>query len=349
MAGPREPAIGPDRRGKAASWLIDGMLEGTGAASTYVVKLEWGFTWERGEFRIVTWRPGSMDVPRFRRPATFNHSYAIVGTWTAWKCQDMVRSQEEDGLWITSVRLGLAGQEEFQFLRDRDWNQVIHPAASRVTSPDVAVRGPDNQGHNRNWLLQGRSNDVVTIQLRVMDGEITVTIRSDDHGTKTWQSAPASLTAEEPIFLISGSWNSWRLEMMKKAHCLAASEALEDTQEAADQVIFQFDLILGTDGVAEFQIAVDDWGGEHQSLGPAQWRLPILDPSLKEAQRRLYPNRPKAGLGDAHVCGPDNRGHGLNWAILGDPGQHFRVTLDPSEEGQKVVWWTEIHPSIADA
>lgn len=27
--------------------------------------------------------------------------------------------------------------------------QVIHPAASRVTSPDVAVRGPDNQGHNR--------------------------------------------------------------------------------------------------------------------------------------------------------------------------------------------------------
>lgn len=55
----------------------------------------------------------------------------------------------------------------------------------------------------------------------------------------------------------------------------------------------------------------------------------------------------QAGLGDAYVCGPDNRGHGLNWAITGPPGVHcgrfnllsqgtrFRVTLDLSAEGQK--------------
>lgn len=106
-------------------------------------------------------------------------------------------------------------------------------------------------------------------------------------------------------------------------------------------------MILGDDGIAEFQIVMDDWGGEHQP-NASKW-LPAMNPSLKEAQRRLYPNKPKAGLGEAFVCGPDNRGHGLNWMISGSPGQKFRVTLNPLAEGQKVVWWTDAHQAITDA
>ena len=101
-----------------------------------------------------------------------------------------MRSQYEEGLWITSVRLGLSGQEDRVLrsnyvdpwisdspptpgvsIRQRPrlvpggvckgagWAtriplrlQVIHPAASRVTRTDVAVRGPDNLGHGRTVL-----------------------------------------------------------------------------------------------------------------------------------------------------------------------------------------------------
>ena len=120
-----------------------------------------------------------------------------------------MRSQYEEGLWITSVRLGLSGQEdrvcgqimwihgflilhrlqEFQFVRDRDWCQagcasgvagppgklhwlqVIHPAASRVTRTDVAVRGPDNLGHGRtvlqctSWKFSTKVSDAIMVRL----------------------------------------------------------------------------------------------------------------------------------------------------------------------------------------
>lgn len=344
LAGPRSIALGPDRKGKAASWLIDGILDGCGAGAIYMVKLEWGFTWERGEYRIVSWEPCTPEVPTRGLSSTFNHSYSVAGTWTAWKCQEMVRSQYEEGLWITSVRLGLSGQEEFQFVRDRDWCQVIHPAASRVTRTDVAVRGPDNLGHGRNWLLMGRSNDVVTIKLRVLDGEIMVTTCFNEQDEQMWQNITAD-ALDDPVFLISGSWNGWGFDVMKKAHFLSAEEAAATKEKPQDRAVFQYDLVMGDEGVAEFQIVVDDWGAEHQP-NPTKW-LPAMNPNLKEAQRRLYPNLPKAGLGDAYVCGPDNRGHGLNWAISGSPGQQLRVTLDPLADGKKAVWWTEIPSSIA--
>lgn len=342
LAGPRSLALGPDRKGKVASWLIDGILDGTGAGATYMVKLEWGFTWERGEYRIVTWEPCAQEAPGRGLPSSFNHSYSVVGSWTAWKCQEMVRSQYEEGVWITSVRLGLSGQEEFQFVRDRDWCQVIHPAASRVTRADVAIRGPDNFGHGRNWLLQGETNEIVTIKLEVLDGRIMVQTcyEKSKHSQERQKKTTADIA--DPVFLISGSWNGWGFDVMTKA-----GEKSSSTKDPSDGAVFRYDLILGDDGIAEFQIVMDDWGGEHQP-NASKW-LPAMNPSLKEAQRRLYPNKPKAGLGEAFVCGPDNRGHGLNWMISGSPGQKFRVTLNPLAEGQKVVWWTDAHQAITDA
>lgn len=53
---------------------------------------------------------------------------------------------ERDAGWATRIPL--------------HWLQVIHPAASRVTRTDVAVRGPDNLGHGRTvlqWFKVGNS------------------------------------------------------------------------------------------------------------------------------------------------------------------------------------------------
>ncbi|CAK9101811.1 Phenolphthiocerol/phthiocerol polyketide synthase subunit C ((Phenol)carboxyphthiodiolenone synthase subunit C) (Beta-ketoacyl-acyl-carrier-protein synthase I) (Phthiocerol synthesis polyketide synthase type I PpsC) [Durusdinium trenchii] len=340
LAGPRSIALGPDRKGKAASWLIDGLLDGGGAGANYVVKLEWGFSWERGEYRIVTWQPAGSDAPRSF--SSFNHSYSVAGSWTAWKCQEMVRSHEEEGLWSTSVRLGLSGQEEFQFVRDRDWCQVIHPAASRVTRTEIPIMGPDHLGHGRNWLLQGKSNEVVTIQLRVVDGEITMTTCSAESGVQTWTSSTGP--KEEPVFLISGSWNNWGFDVMKKAPRLG--DQAQEVEPSTSSPVFQYELLMGSDGVAEFQLVLDDWGLEHQLSGPSKW-LPPMNP-LKDSHRRLYPNKPKAALGEAYVCGPDNRGHGLNWSITAAPGARVQISLDLEAEGPKVVQWTEIQDAITN-
>lgn len=190
LAGHRHPAVGPDQRGKAASWLIDGKKDGAGAGAMYLVKLQWGFTWERGEFRVVTWEMVSTSPARLLKGIVtdFNHHYAVVGSWSSWKFQDMVRSTEDPSLWISNVRLGLSGEEEFQFVRDRDWCQVIHPGQHRVTDTQVTVCGPDDRNHGKNWLVEGKCNDVVILQLRVRDGDIQVTVHTESLGVQTWQS-----------------------------------------------------------------------------------------------------------------------------------------------------------------
>jgi len=414
LAGQRAPVQGPNQTGKAASWLIGSKWDGLGAGATYRIRLHWSFTWEQGEIRRVTWEPTSVELPlpkALQTLADFRHSYAVVGSWTSWQFQAMVKSNEEEGLWTTSVHLGLSGEEEFQFARDNDWCQVIHPVASKVRSTAVAVVGPDNQGHGRNWLLRGRANELVTIQLRLLDAQITVCTSSESKGVLTWQSDPCedSPCVGAPLFLISGTWNGWALSTMEQAKCLAspsseeaseselavsavtcnnghplqltacvrggsrcsrcasiidawhdyrcgpcdfelcvrcyasAHEAVRDTDTEKEKSIFQYNIVLGDEGCEEFQIVMDDWRSHHQLTDNSHWRFPVLDPSMKEAQRRLYPHVPRASLGEALVCGPDNRGHGLNWMILGDPGQEFLVTVDPSQEdGHKVVWWRAV-------
>lgn len=43
-------------------------------------------------------------------------------------------------------RIGMSGREEFQIVRDRDWNQAVYPAAPSTSRPGVPIRGPDAAG-----------------------------------------------------------------------------------------------------------------------------------------------------------------------------------------------------------
>jgi hypothetical protein len=45
--------------------------------------------------------------------------------------------------------------------------QVIHPAASRVTRADVAIRGPDNFGHGRT-VWKGVPGQISFVHLRLV-------------------------------------------------------------------------------------------------------------------------------------------------------------------------------------
>ena len=57
---------------------------------------------------------------------------------------------------------------------------------------------------------------MVTVQLRVLEGQITVTT-CNELGVSTWQNSLADGPKEDVVFMISGSWNAWGFDIMRKA------------------------------------------------------------------------------------------------------------------------------------
>mmetsp|Transcript_109431 Transcript_109431/g.274106 ORF Transcript_109431/g.274106 Transcript_109431/m.274106 type:complete len:1127 (-) Transcript_109431:14-3394(-) len=295
--------LGPDADGKGKTWLIDGRDDDTPAWTIYQIKFEWGFSWETGEYKKISWEATDQVAPARTRLMLHRHTYSLTGTRTAWKFQEMARSKDEEGLWTTSMRIGLTGYEEFQITRDNDWTQTLYPAMERCRNQNIPIRGPDGNGKGKNWLITGPSGDIVRIQLQVLDGEITLIASSDQTGVKTWQSTEEELWMK---YYVSGSWNKWGFTAMKR--------------DPEERQIFRCIVRLGRTGQEEFKIVCEkDWS------------------------MQLYPEYEQAGLGDSECLGPDDQGHGLNWLMTGRPGCAYQITLDLYERDMcRVVWWNEI-------
>lgn len=190
LAGPHEDVLGPDWQHKGRCWLIDGYAHGASAGDAYRIKFQWTFSWDVGERKRITWEQVlDADIPGLeakRRP--YEHQYAIRGSWSTWKPTPLRPRVEEPGLFQATVRIGVTGEEEFQFIRDRDEAQVIHPECPRAMRPYILVRGPDGQGKGKHWLIKGPTGEIVTVWLRVCDEAIEVTVTSPTIGRKTWCS-----------------------------------------------------------------------------------------------------------------------------------------------------------------
>lgn len=330
---------GPDNN-VSNNWLIDGNEHKVPAGGQYRVKFEWNFSWEGGEHMRVKWEPEAIhtgddntqmpsetdeDDEELYQP--YRHNYSIVASWTAWKFQEMIPSSDESGLWTTSVRIGLSGQEEFQFSRDNDWSQIIHPSCARATAALAPVKGPDNKGTGNNWLLSGRCGEIVTIQLRVVDGDITVTTASETHGVQRWRNALKGRRQTE--YHISGSWNNWGLLPM-------ISTPSGSSSPRGGSSIYRHRVEIGDAGTEEFQVVV-----ENEIDDPAK-------ASESDSGRvRYYPHVQRAALGQGTLCGPDSRGHGLNWLLEGQPGSVFEVMLDLGQVDRKwAVSWAIIEDEL---
>merc|ERR1712232_254130 len=122
------------------------------------------------------------------------------------------RNCNEVGLYETTVRVGVTGVEEFQFLRDGDWTQVIYPAVPKAMKTSIPVRGPDNKGDGKLWLLRGPIGEQVVIQLLVSEQHIVVTVSSPTKGKKTWRGADND---DWHDYFVVGSWTDWNLSPMK--------------------------------------------------------------------------------------------------------------------------------------
>jgi len=295
--------LGPHGLGAGMNWVINAKEDQAPAWSIYQVTFEWSFSWDYGDSKVVRWElQDKVLVPKLRRQL-HKHVYSIVGSWTSWRFHEMTRSREEEGLWTASVRIGLTGQEEFQFVRDNDWTQSIHPAVPRARKTSIPIIGPDEFGTGKNWLVTGLTGDVVRIQLRVVNGEITMTTASENKGVRTWQSTEDDHWMQ---YFLTATWNNWQFTPM--------------STDPFHRDVHRYRVQIGPSYFEEFKI-----------VGEKDWDL------------QLYPDLEHADEAEAVMCGPDSRGHGFNWRISGRPGQLFEIVLNMSEpDRRQTVTWTEV-------
>lgn len=223
--------MGPDDKRAARNWLIDGRKDGSKAGAAYQIKFEWGTS------MAISWAAtGREDVGN-----AMAHTYYLSGSWAAWNLQPMTLSTQEDDCYEGVFKISARGWEEFQIIRDRDMAQVIHPAQGKALDVSVPVRGPDDKGRGKNWLVRGRMLEPVRVRLKVSDGLLFVTVISKTLGQKRFQSGH-----EARAYYLAGSFNAWTLQGM---------QACDDAVGVHHAFIS-----VGVEGYEDFQIIVDeDW------------------------------------------------------------------------------------------
>jgi hypothetical protein len=222
----------------------------------------------------------------------------------------MTKSIEEEGLFLTNIRVGKTGfrdSEEFFLARDNDWSQTIHPALARTRKTSVPIRGPDDrvgspgEANCKTWLVRAPRYEVVQLQLRVVNGDVTMALQSETKGLKTWSNRDDE---DWPAYFITGTMNEWRFSAM------APSPEVKG--------VFRCRMAIGSEGAEEFAIVMEkDW------------------------EKQLYPEVAQASQGEAMLCGPDGQGYGLFWLIAGEVGDVFEVVLDLNAKDKfSMVTWS---------
>jgi len=235
---------GPDWEGQGRSWLIDGRVDGGVPGTVYRIAFSWAYSLDTGELRRVTWEKLSDagGSPPLADGRVYEHAYSVAGSWTAWTCCKMERVSAEAGAYETTVRIGATGQEEFHLVRDGDWTQVIHPATARAVKAKIPVRGPDDEGAGKAWLVRGPTGGTVTLRLQVSEGGLAVSAASAA-GTRTWRSSEAQ------------DWHDYDLVTERSGRDLRPMRPVPGTTG-----VYQCRVTLDEGGVEEFQVLVDkDW------------------------------------------------------------------------------------------
>jgi len=178
---------GPDGQGSGKAWALLGKTDSR-PVDVFRVRFSWEFSWDKGEQKRIEWaRYDGPDPPHVDGKA-HRHRYSITGSWTAWRCIQMWGGEKEPGVFETKVRIGSTGMERFQFLRDRDPMQALHPATANAQRQTVPVWGPDADGRGKHWVICGQTGETALVQLRINEEGISVRVSSPSVGDKMWHS-----------------------------------------------------------------------------------------------------------------------------------------------------------------
>jgi len=225
--------MGPDDQGVGHYWLVDGRDSRVPAGTVYQVTFRWA------DPPIMHWEQVDVPVPDIFLNS--RHFYAVMGSWTGGLYEHMVEvsTKGEANTWEVKTRIGLSGMEWFRFSRDGTSNQEIYPARSGCQE-DTTICGPDAMCNNRGWRITGKSGEMVTIRLQVVDAHVTVTILSASLGTRVMHSIEGP---KHHTYHIAGTFSDWRFEEM----------TLDEESST-----FRYRGRMGDSGFEHFYIAADE-------------------------------------------------------------------------------------------
>merc|ERR1712107_562120 len=121
---------------------------------------------------------------------------------------------------------------------------------TKPKNTSVPVRGPDDAGDEKHWMVAGMPGEQVQVQLEASKGFFSVTVISRTFGAMTWEGGQ-----ELPSYHVIGSHNGWTPGDLM-------------TSDKTAYAVFLYRLCVGDDSIAEeFQILVD--GAFSRRLHPA--------------------------------------------------------------------------------
>jgi 3-oxoacyl-(acyl-carrier-protein) synthase len=284
MGNQRTRVIGPDDEGEGKYWLLDGRDASVPKGTVYLITLQWGPT------VTIQWNP--VDFPAPDWALDFQHTYQVMASWTAWAMTEMKDASHEasPNTWTCKCRIGMSGREMFRFCRDHSKSQVIYPSRNKaMVCAEIPARGPDELFNGKSWLLTGKSGDIVTLRLQVVDGHVVVSALGASFGELTSESEEGAMRHS---YHIAGSFNDWQ------------NEPLEPVE--ASPGVYKFTGTMGPTCQEFFTICVDG------------------DPELS-----FLPQVANAYPGLSVVSGPEAEKQMRHWMLTClKPGATFEIIYD---------------------
>lgn len=114
-----------------------------------------------------------------------------------------------EGVWMTKIRISITGFEESKFLCNNECSQSKQPSMIKAMRQAA-------QGKGKHWVVQGCLSDTLMVQIRVLDGDVTLTVAVVQ---QIWRNRKVSDNSWQDYFL-TGTWSKWNFSKM-----------MHDTQE----------------------------------------------------------------------------------------------------------------------
>jgi len=309
-AGSNIWVMGPDDQSDGRKWTIDGRDMEVSAGTVYQIHFKWST-----ERMQIHWEEASESSAAMA--LDFEHTYYIAGSFSKWKCVALTMGVDE-GAWEGSLRIGSQGKEEFQFIRDKDWKQVIYPAKPKTSKAGVHVRGPDDLGAGKHFIVHGSPGETINVEVSIVDAKVTVKAESETKGTTEWESIEGWDRHE---YSAVGSFNSgvpipMTMDLMKPGVFTCRAKV-------GDSFYPEYNGFLEL-----FQVTVDD-----------------------DLQHTFYPETNLSKTGEVIVRGPDDYGADKSFLVRSlIPYKAFDIVLDlTAEDRRKIVTWSWVQDQLEDS
>jgi hypothetical protein len=161
-----------------------------------------------------------------------------------------------------TFRLGDDGVEEFQCVLDRSYSQAIYPSIAKAEDNGIPIRGPNDNGSGKNFLVRGKKKEQVTVRLLMKYGRIVVGISSESLGARIFESADDDFE----VFYVSGTFNDWHMSPM--------------TPDNARTGVFKYLTKFGGYHEESFQILVE--GDKMRAIHPSEPQAALGESIVEE-------------------------------------------------------------------